>query len=248
MKILGKKRIIVLGCIAFILFAAFAYASFFLTFVKVPTGGMKNTIIPGDHVVVNLLFSDIERGDIVTFRYPKEPNTVLVKRVIGLPSDTVQCDSETNKIIVNDRELSEHRVFVEPQYNNDDSAPLKRTRDEGGTLWSVFYYERQDSSFGDESFAKYGVAHPFKMPLRGDLIPEELKSDSKLRKVYDADNDGRFDDDQYFVLGDNRDNSLDSRFWGTVPRRFILGKPFMVYWSKTGSGQARWDRLFSKLR
>src|SRR5215510_13048368 len=100
MKILGKKRIIVLGCLAIILFAGLAYASFFLTFVKVPTGAMKNTIIPGDRLVVKLLFSQIERGDIVTHRFPKEPNTVFVKRVIGLPGDTVHGDSNTNKVFV----------------------------------------------------------------------------------------------------------------------------------------------------
>jgi signal peptidase I len=49
--------------------------------------------------------------------------------------------------------------------------------------------------------------------------------------MYDADQDGLYDDDQYFVFGDNRDNSFDSRFWGTVPCGLIDGKPFGIYWS-----------------
>ena len=80
-----------------------------------------------------------------------------------------------------------------------------------------------------------------KVPVKGDPIPAEIKSDSNRRLVYDADNDGRYDDDQYYVLGDDRDNSLDSRFWGTAPRRMIDGRPFIIYWSATrdSSGNER---------
>jgi hypothetical protein len=57
-----------------------------------------------------------------------------------------------------------------------------------------------------------------------------------LARIYDADGDGRYDSDQYFCMGDNRDNSLDSRFWGTVPRASIVGRAMFVYWSLDKSG------------
>jgi signal peptidase I len=252
MKILGKKRIIVLGIIALVVFAGIVYAGLFFDFVSVPTGAMKNTILPGDHLVANRLIGEIKRGDIILFQFPEQQETRFVKRVIGLPGDTVWVDSKTNKVIVNDRELDEHRVFVEPQYNNDDVAALKQVRDEGGALWTVFYYKAENNPFAGDSFASYAVTEPFKVPVKGDPIQDDLKSDAKLRRVYDADSDGRYDDDQYFVLGDNRDNSLDSRFWGTVPRGLINAKPFMIYWSvardQSREGKTRWDRLFRKLR
>jgi len=248
MKLLGKKRIIVLGCVTIILSAGLAYCSLFLNFVRVPTGAMKNTIIPGDRLVVNLLVREVRRGDIVSFKFPRDLKTVFVKRVIGLSGETIWCDSKTDRVFANDQELPEHRVFVEPQYDNDDVSTLKPTRDEGGTFWTVFYYKAEENVFPADELAQYGVTKAFKIPVKGDRVPEDIERNSQLRQVYDANNDGLYDDDQYFVLGDNRDNSLDSRFWGTVPRSLIIGKPFMVYWSEGRDGKTRWDRLFSKVK
>src|SRR6266404_108526 len=257
MKLLGKKRIITLGVIAIVLFAGFVYAGSFFEFVKVPTGAMKNTILPGDRLVANRLSGQIKRGDIVLFKFPKDPATRFVSRVIGLPGDTLRSDSTTKTVLINDQMLDEHRVFVEPQYDSDDVTDLKTVRDEGGALWTVFYYKAEDDSLGAASFAddfagRNGVTEPFKVSVKGDPIPDEIKGDGKLRRVYDSDNDGRYDDDQYYVLGDNRDNSLDSRFWGTVPRGLIDGKPFMIYWSvardESAKETTRWNRVFAKLK
>jgi signal peptidase I len=224
--------------------------TFIVQAVKVPTGSMKNTIWIQDHLLVNkfifgpdrwnlpiLPVRQIRRGDIVVFKFPKTPETNFVKRVIGLPGDSVEYDARTNAVYINGQQLPERRVFVEPQYNNDDATPLKEAHsdtDQQGSQWTVYYYQNDResvaSSFNDDS-AKYGTRQPFKVPVKGEPVPDEIRSDPQLQRIYDANNDGRYDSDQYFCMGDNRDNSLDSRFWGTVPRSSIVGRAMFVYWS-----------------
>ena len=224
--------------------------TFIVQAVKVPTGSMKNTIWIQDHLLINkfvfgpdgwhipvLPTREIRRGDIVVFKYPKTPETNYVKRVIGLPGDTVEYDSRNNTVYINGQPLPERRVFVEPQFNPDDAGPLQEVQadpDGQGAQWPAYYYENDHesaaSSANDES-TKYATRQPFKVPVKGDPIPDETRSDPLLQRIYDADNDGKYDSDQYFCMGDNRDNSADSRFWGTVPRSSIVGRAMFVYWS-----------------
>jgi signal peptidase I len=224
--------------------------TFIVQAVKVPTGSMKNTIWIQDHLLVNkfvfgpdswnvpiLPERQIRRGDIVVFKFPKTPETNFVKRVIGLPGDMVEYDSRTNTVYINGQPLPEHRVYVDPQYNNDDASPLVPVRDDSEgpkPQWTVYYYQNEHesvaSTFNDDS-AKYGTRQPYKVPVKGDPVPDEIKSDPQLQRIYDANNDGLYDTDQYFCMGDNRDNSLDSRYWGTVPRSSIVGRAMFVYWS-----------------
>src|SRR5262249_19457192 len=163
--------------------------TFIVQAVKVPTGSMKNTIWIQDHLLVNkFIFGpdrwnvpllperEIRRGDIVVFKFPKTPETNFVKRVIGLPGDTVEYDSRTNTVHINGQPLPERRVYVKPQ-TNEDSLPLEpiETDPDGqGAKWSVFYYENDResvvSSLNDES-AKYGTRQPFKVPVKGDPVP-----------------------------------------------------------------------------
>jgi len=224
--------------------------TFIVQAVKVPTGSMKNTIWIQDHLLVNkFIFGpdnwkiplfperEIRRGDIVVFKFPKTPETNFVKRVIGLPGDTVEYDSRSNTIYINGQPLPERRVYVEPQYNNDDASqlvPVRTDPDGQGAQWSVYYYQNEHDSvaatFNDDS-TKYATRQPFKVPLKGEPVPDEIRSDPQLQRIYDVDNDGKYDTDQYFCMGDNRDNSLDIRFWGTVPRNSIVGHAMFVYWS-----------------
>ncbi len=224
--------------------------TFIVQAVKVPTGSMKNTIWIQDHLLVNkFIFGpdrwnipilperQIKRGDIVVFKFPKTPETNFVKRVIGLPGDTVEYDSRTNTVYINGQPLPENRVYVDPQYNNDDASqlvPVRSDSDGQGAQWTVYYYQNEHdsvaSTFNDDS-TKYGTRQPYKVPVKGDPLPDEIRSDTQLQRIYDANNDGLYDSDQYFCMGDNRDNSLDSRFWGTVPRSSIVGRAMFVYWS-----------------
>jgi signal peptidase I len=224
--------------------------TFIVQAVKVPTGSMKNTIWIQDHLLVNkFIFGpdrwkiplfperEIRRGDIVVFKFPKTPETNFVKRVIGLPGDTVEYDSRSNTVYINGQPLPERRVYVDPQYNNDDASqlvPVRTDPDGQGAQWTVYYYQNEHDSVAltvNDDSTKYATRQPFKVPVKGEPVPDEIRSDPQLQRIYDADNDGKYDSDQYFCMGDNRDNSLDSRFWGTVPRSSIVGHAMFVYWS-----------------
>ena len=209
-------------------------ALFVRTFVvqafKIPTGSMENNLLIGDHLLVNkfvfgptplaigrkvLPVRPIRRGDIVVFKYPDEPDRDFIKRVIGLPGETIELRNK--KVHVNGQPLEEPYVhFLTPP--------------------STEYQEVTSSDLRE----RFG---PVTVPP-----------------------------DQYFVMGDNRDNSQDSRYWGFLPRDYIKGKALMVYWSyqadredyeqegigATISGAAsvvthfftrtRWERLLHQIR
>ena len=155
---------------------------------KIPTGSMENNLLIGDHLLVNkfvfgpvtgslerALFPirDIRRGDVVVFKFPDEPERDFIKRVIGLPGETVELRNK--KVYINGQPLDETYVhFLEPAR-------------EGQEVTSFDLRER------------YGPV----------VVPNA----------------------QYFVMGDNRDNSQDSRYWGFLPRHYIKGRALMIYWS-----------------
>jgi signal peptidase I len=197
---------------------------------KIPTGSMENNLLIGDHLLVNkfvfgptplaigralLPVRNLRRGDIVVFKYPDQPDRDLIKRVIGLPGETV--------------ELRNKKVYI-------DGKPI------------------------DEPFVH------FLTPPSSDL--QEVTS-SDVRENYGP---VTVPADQYFVMGDNRDNSEDSRYWGFLPRNNVKGKALVIYWSyesgredyldegyvatakRLGSvfvhffTRTRWERLFRQIR
>jgi len=210
--------------------------TFVVQAVKVPTGSMQNTILIGDHLLVNkFIFApgphlpflpqrDIRRGDIIVFKYPGKyqgeerfrynaevddtaPNNIpyktnYVKRVIGLPGDVVEV--RDRQVLVNGRPLEEHQIAAL------NSSDIRNTP-------------------GDESQAP--------LTIRNDATPT---STGPYNVYYDPErhpgprpSDEKFvvPPGHYFAMGDNRDNSQDSRFWGYVPRDAIVGRAMFVYWS-----------------
>ncbi len=181
---------------------------------KIPTGSMENNLLIGDHLLVNkfvfapslgageravLPMREIRRGDIVVFKYPDEPDRDFIKRVIGLPGESLELRNK--RVYVNGSPLEESYVhFLDPD----------------GHAQEVTSFDVRE---------RYG-------PVR---VPEG----------------------QYFVMGDNRDNSQDSRYWGFLPRSYIKGKALMIYWSYDspggGSGltrfftRTRWERLLHQI-
>lgn len=171
------------------------FALFVTTFVahpmSVPTPSMEPTILVGDRLIVDkflvrpearglkdalFLHRRIRRGDIIVFRYPNEPTVPYVKRVIGLPGETLQIINKAVHI---------------------NGAPLDEP-----------YKFHQDPNIYDDP---------------GNSIAEAYRRDN-LRPT-------RIPDGSFFMMGDNRDNSEDSRFWGFVPENLILGRPLFVFWS-----------------
>jgi len=215
--------------------------TFILQAVTVPTGSMQNTILVGDYLLVNkFIFApggrplpflpqrDIVRGDIVVFKFPGYPEelhkskaerdaagvpyqTNFVKRVIGLPGDTVEF--RNNQVYVNGEMLPEHRIIADSPSDRsgreDDQSALRVESEEpkkDGENYSVYYKKdtMEDAAKGDLTVSgDYGVA-------------------GKTMRV---------PDDSYFVMGDSRDHSLDSRYWGFVNRNLIIGRAMFVYWS-----------------
>jgi signal peptidase I len=177
-------------------------ALFIRTFVvqafKIPSGSMKNTLLVGDHLLVNkflygthipftniilMKIRDPKRGDIIVFKYPEDESKDFIKRVIGTPGDVVQEISK--KIYINGKPIPEPYTI----YRDDQILP---------------------KSMGPKD--NFG-------PI---LVPSH----------------------EYFMMGDNRDRSHDSRFWGFVDESKIIGKAMILYWSWDGDGSlVRWNRI-----
>ena len=180
-----------------VIFVNFARIFVFQAF-KIPTGSMEDNLKIGDHIIVNkfiygpvgppwqkfLPLREIRRGDIIVFRYPLQPDTDFVKRVIGLPGDTVEVRDKV--VYINGKALDEPYVI-------HDDPMLFRARGAGEPPLPEPYRSR-------DQYGPYAVAA-----------------------------------NSYFAMGDNRDRSSDSRYWGTVPRSMIKGRAFMVYWSFRGT-------------
>ncbi|MDX6556993.1 MAG: signal peptidase [Blastocatellia bacterium] len=207
--------------------------TFIVQAVKVPTGSMQNTIVVGDHLLVNkFIFApgprlpvlpqrEIRRGDIIVFKYPGNPfdqerdrqednipfKVNYVKRVIGLPGDSVEVKGL--RVFVNGQPLPEHIIVAR---NLNDKAPLEIVEDtprQGNELYNVYYFPEKVAAVRQGQDV---TASPdFHFAVNGK--PAKVPADS------------------YFVMGDDRDNSLDSRAWGFVPRELVIGRAMFVYWS-----------------
>jgi signal peptidase I len=212
---------------------AFILALFIRTFAfqafKIPTGSMETNLLIGDHLLVNkVVYSPslgwiedqllpkrpVARGHIVVFKFPEDPSRDFIKRVVGLPGETVEIRNK--QAWIDGRVLEEPYVrFLEPPLLPQDPEYGLRTEGRG-------------SDWGPE------------------VVPPG----------------------HVFVMGDNRDNSRDSRYWGFLPLDQIKGRALLVYWSYEASreeyhrrglvqwvgdtlgsvGKTRWRRFFHMIR
>ena len=196
-------------CVAVIL--ALFVRTFVVQAFKIPTGSMENNLLIGDHLLVNkfvfaptmtevegavLPIGSIGRGNVIVFKFPEDPERDFIKRVIGLPGETIEL--RRKRVYINDVMLNEPYVrFVSPP--DQDGGPVFDVR------------------------SQYG---PVTVP-----------------------------DGHYFMMGDNRDNSEDSRYWGFLPQEYVKGRALFVYFSFGGEvglsglgGGVRWNRIFHQIQ
>lgn len=193
-------------CIAVVL--ALFVRTFVVQAFKIPTGSMENNLLIGDHLLVNkfvfaptlfgferalLPIDPIRRGDILVFKFPEEPERDFIKRVIGLPGETLV--------------MRERKIYVDGKAIDEPYARFNSLTD--------------PTVIATDRLLNYG---PVKVP-----------------------------EGHYFMMGDNRDNSQDSRYWGFMPREYIKGKALFIYFSKgkewrsLGTDGLRWRRLFHQI-
>jgi signal peptidase I len=206
---MGLKRNSIAEWAATILLLLFGTTTLAQAFV-IPTGSMEDTLLIGDHLLVDKLayspagslskyllpYQEPKHGDIIVFQYPADINLTLVKRLIGAPGDHLKIDHGVvyrNGIRLNEPYVY-HKYAYDPMLDNFPTACCRPVKEELAQQAQREMIERN--------------------VVKGELIvPSGM----------------------YFAMGDNRDDSSDSRYWGFVPRENIVGKPFLIYWSYRAS-------------
>ncbi len=202
-----------------VILIVFVLRSFIVEPFKIPSGSMIPTLQVGDFILVNKFIYGIrlpvanwkiievdspQRGDVMVFRYPEDPSLDYIKRVVGLPGDLVAYQNK--RLTVNGQEVAARRV--------DDYLHAERL------YYSRQFVENLDAAeyrtLNDVDAPPY-IPGPAPFPNREDCSYNVAGVVCKVPPGH------------YFVIGDNRDNSKDSRFWGFVPERNIVGKAFFIW-------------------
>ncbi len=199
---------------------------------KIPSGSMERTLMVGDFLLVNKMVYGAEipfsgrhlpairspkRGDVIVFEWPTDPTKNFVKRLVGLPGDTVAMQSG-NFVLNGVVQKEAYVVHAQPGFD-PTSIDFRWQRDHVVTK-------------GNTADPNASGLEPYR-PSRDNWGPLVVAPNS------------------FFVLGDNRDNSLDSRYWGFVPDSLLRGTPLMVYYSYAPDSSVtapwitriRWSRL-----
>lgn len=210
-----------------VILLVFVLRSFIVEPFKIPSGSMIPTLLVGDFILVNKYTYGIRlpvlnkkiidvnrpaRGDVMVFRYPEDPSLDYIKRVIGLPGDTVAYQNK--RLSINGKP-----VAVEPE---EDYLHPER----------LYYSQRYRETLGEVS---YSILNDADAPA---YIPDASRFPGREHCKYNsAGVICRVPEGHYFVMGDNRDNSRDSRAWGFVPEENIVGKAFFIWLNLSDLGR-----------
>jgi signal peptidase I len=197
----------------------FFLRSFLYEPFKIPSSSMVPTLVIGDLILVNkftygirlpiinkkiIQINDPQRGDVMVFKFPKDPSLDYIKRVVGVPGDKITYKNK--RLIINGKELS--------------YQPLPDYLDEEHLNYSKQYLENLSGVthkiLNDERAPSY-VQNPDPFPMH-EACSYNIEGFTCTVPA-----------GHYFMMGDNRDNSLDSRYWGFVPDQYIVGKAFFVW-------------------
>ncbi len=243
------------------LIAALLIKTFLIETSRVPTGSMEKTIMVGDFLFVNKFIygsssprnipftnvrlpyfelpqlKDPERGDIVVFEWPGMPDVLVnpevvsyVKRCIAVPGDTLEV---RDKVVFVNGKRARIPTHIQYQSNIKPKGYIESRIFPSGKPWN-------EDNYG-----------PLYIPKKGDTLHLSMDNINEWRTIIDREFNARvvkvdagriyingketneyvLQKDYYFMMGDNRDDSLDSRYWGFVPRDKIIGEAFMIYWS-----------------
>lgn len=202
-----------------VILIVFSLRSFVVEPFKIPSGSMIPTLLVGDLILVNKYTYGIrlpiinkkvvpmnlpDRGDVMVFRFPRDPSVDYIKRVIGLPGDTV---SYVNKRLV----INGQEVELEP----------------AGTFRDMVEFAEVPKYL--ETIGENSHNILTNLDIRPDIRPVEEFPNKENCRYTTQGVVCTVPDDHYFVMGDNRENSLDSRYWGFVPERNIVGKAFFIW-------------------
>ena len=202
-----------------VILAVFLLRAFVVEPFRIPSGSMLPSLFIGDFILVSkssygvklpvlkrqiIPISTPERGDVMVFRFPRDPKTNFIKRVIGAPGDVVSYHNK--RLSINGQPLPLESVELVDWPSKDQDKRIK-TFLEG---------------IGEENHT---------------IMIDSRRSSSSIRVKVPA--------GHYFVMGDNRDHSNDSRYWGFVPEEFVVGKAFFIWfsWDSAGGGGVNWARI-----
>ena len=206
-----------------VILAVFLLRSFLFEPFKIPSGSMIPTLLVGDLILVNkfdygirlpvinkkvIAIHNPQRGDVMVFRYPKDTSVDYIKRVVGVPGDVIS--------------FHDQRLYI-----NGVAAALEQMPAPG-------FYDEDLRQYFPEFKEKLGnVEHRILLNLNAQPYygpPDQITFPFRENCQYSADGvTCKVPPGHYFMMGDNRDNSQDSRFWGFVPDRNIVGKAFFVW-------------------
>ncbi|MSQ72969.1 MAG: signal peptidase I [Betaproteobacteria bacterium] len=204
-----------------VILIVFFLRSFLVEPFKIPSGSMIPTLVVGDFILVNKFtygirlpiinlkmvdINDPKRGDVMVFRYPEDPSLDYIKRVVGLPGDRI---SYTNKILsINGTEVERGPL---PDYLNRERIHYSRQyREKVGEVEHAILIEDD---------APPGLPFIKQFPFRENCIYNAEGVTCAVPAGH------------YFMMGDNRDNSADSRVWGFVPEENIVGRAFFIWFN-----------------